>query len=620
MTPSEAIGLDGRLAPVDWAIVAGYLLLTTMLGARLAGKQATIRDFFLAGRRLPWPAVCGSIIATEISAVTFIAAPTISFAAGGDLTYLQLAIGAVLARVVIGLYFVPRYFQQEIYSPYDYLGQCLGAGVKKTTTGLFFVGAILGQGARLYVTAFVLSVITGLELTPSIWIIGAFSVCWTLLGGMTTVIWTDVIQFGVLILGAGLTLWYSVSAGPATLSEVVAGAADAGKFNCLNLSTDLALPYTLWCGLLATPFLNLAAFGTDQVMAQRMFCCRNQRDATKAIIVSSVSIGVALLMLCVGIALYGYFNHRPFTDQEAELYNAKNTYLLPIFIVRALPAGVRGVIIAAVFASAISTLDSTLAALSQTTVSAFLKPRLTGQRRSEPRPSGSGPRISGGTGALRRFLASDIGLSKALVVIWGIVLCLMATACIAIAGQHANAVDLALALVGYTYGPLLGIFLLAFLPTKRDASGLVWAVPMTMLAIFGISQHDLHVDSFGPLPSFDLADWVVWIGTGAVLLLGLFKAGEGPQRVAAIVAGALVIVWLHAYQVGTDATGLPTYLAFTWTYPIGTIMTFTLGYCLGRPKQHRRSAQASSPGKRTASASRPSARRSSKRPARRKAR
>ncbi len=605
MSLSTDTGLAGSLAPLDWAIVAAYLLLTTLLGAHLAGKQATIRDFFLAGRRLPWPAVCGSIVATEISAVTFIAAPTISFAVGGDLTYLQLAIGAVLARVIIGLYFVPRYFRQEIYSPYDYLGQCLGPGVKKTTTGLFFVGAVLGQGARVYVTAFVLSVVTGLELTPSIWIIGAFSVCWTLLGGMTTVIWTDVIQFGVLIVGAGLTLWYSVSAAPVSLSEVVAEAADAGKFNFLNTSTDLALPYTLWCGLLATPFLNLAAFGTDQVMAQRMFCCRNQRDATKAIIVSSVSIGVALLMLCVGIALYGYFNHRPFTDQEAALYNSKNTYLLPIFIVRALPVGVRGVIIAAVFASAISTLDSTLAALSQTTVSAFLQQRF---------------KIKRGGGALRKFLASDIGLSKALVVIWGIVLCLMATACIAIAGQYANAVDLALALVGYTYGPLLGIFLLAFLTTKRDASGLVWAVPMTMLAIFGISQHDLTVGSFGPLPSFDLADWVVWIGTGAALVLGLLKAGDCPQRVAAIVAGALAIAWLHAYQAGTDATGAPTYLAFTWTYPIGTIMTFTLGYCLGRPKQPRRSAQPSSPGKRTASAGKPASRRSAKRSARRKTR
>ncbi|MBN2561250.1 MAG: sodium/solute symporter [Phycisphaerae bacterium] len=559
---------EAGFALADWIIIAAYLLLTTFVGARLAGKQTTIRDFFLGGRKLPWWAISGSIIATEISAVTFIAVPSISFADGGDFTYLQLAIGAVLARIIIGCYFVPRYYQREIYSPYDYMGQRLGTRVKKTTTWLFFVGAVLGQGARVYVTAFVLSVITGFDLTSSIWVIGAFSVCWTLLGGMTTVIWTDVIQFGVLTLGALLTLWYSISAVPGSITEVIRAAADAGKLNCLNLSTDPALPYTLWCGLLATPFLNLAAFGTDQVMAQRMFCCRDQRDATKAIIVSSVGIGVALLMLCVGAALYGYFEHHPFTPEEAELYEAKNTYLLPIFIVRAVPVGVRGIIIAAVFASAVSTLDSALAALAQTTTSAFVKPALARRR---------------ARGRLRRTLSSEIGLSKVLVVGWGVVLCLMATACIVIADQYANAVDLALALVGYTYGPLLGILLLAIFPLNRDDAGLAWAVPMTILAIFAMSQHNVLVTLPGALPPFDLTDWIVWIGAGAALLLGLFKLQHDPSRVAAVVA-ALFIVLLHHYQAGTDATGKPAYLAFTWSYPIGTVMTFALGYCLGRPK------------------------------------
>lgn len=568
MLLSELTPLGGRLALADWGIIAAYLLATTVLGARLAGRQATIRDFFLGGRSLPWWAVSVSIIATEISAVTFVAVPTISYAEQGNLTYLQLAIGAILARIIIGVWFVPRYFEREIYSPYDYMGQRLGGRVKKVATALFMVGAVLGQGARVYVTAFVLGVVTGLDLTTSIWIIGAFSICWTLLGGMTTVIWTDVIQFCVLTLGACLVLGYAISAVGTPVTDVIASSAEAGKFQCLDLRTNPALSYTLWCGLLATPFLNLAAFGTDQVMAQRMFCCRNRRDATKAIIVSSVGIGVALLMLCVGIALYAYFRHEPFMPREAELYHDKNTYLLPIFMVRALPTGIRGLIIAAVFASAISTLDSALAALSQSTVSAFFKARPTGGRRR---------------GRLRKMLSSEVGLSKACVVGWGVVLCLMATACIGIADHYDNAVDLAFALVGYTYGPLLGILLLALLPVKCSDAGLIWAVPMTVLAIFGLSHHDLDVTLIRGLSPIDLADWVVWLGVGVILVLGLLKAADDEKRLAAIVVGALAIVLLHQYRVETDAGDPAGVLAWPWRYPIGTAMTFGLGYCLGRP-------------------------------------
>ena len=184
---------------------------------------------------------------------------------------------------------------------------------------------------------------------------------------------------------------------------------------------------------------------------------------------------------------------------------------------------------------------------------------------------------------LKERLTTEIGISKLLVIVWGAVLCLMATACIAIAGQYANAVDLALALVGYTYGPMLGIFLLAFFRFDRDDSGLVWAVPMSMLAIFGMAQHGLVVNLPGSLPAISLADWIVWVGVGTVLVLGVRKAGGEPVRVAAVVAGALAIVLLHHFRAGTDVHGQPTYLAFTWSYPIGTVMTFGLGYSLGRP-------------------------------------
>jgi SSS family transporter len=549
--------LGSRFTWPDWLVIAGYLLATTVIGAKLAGKQATIRDFFLAGRKLPWWAISSSIIATEISAVTFVAVPTISFAVGGNLTYMQWAIGAIIARVIIGLYFVPKYYEREIYSPYDYLETRLGVGIKKLTTALFLLGAVLGQGARLYITAFVLSAVTGLGLVPSIWIIGAFSVCWTLLGGMTTVIWTDVIQFLVFTIGACLALYWSVTAVPGGVSEILPIARAAGKFEWFDGTTDLSMPYTIWIGLLAMPFLNLAAFGTDQVMAQRIFCCRTRRDAAKAIIVSNVGIVLALVMLLVGVALWAYFRHNPLTPREAQLFSKDENYLLPIFVVRAMPVGVRAVIVAAIFAAAISTLDGALTALAQTTVDLSAKRRAETARRR-------------GSGRWAALLSSDIAFSKALVVAWAAVLCLMGMACIVIARQYANAVELAFALVGYTYGPMLGIFLLAFLPTGRDHTGLVWAVPMSVLMVFGMYQHGVW------------ANWIVWAGVAFFLLLALIRSQGNPRRVAVIVIGALAIALLHRLQLGTAPNGAPIYLAFNWSYPIGVIMTFTLGYCLGK--------------------------------------
>ena len=558
--------LDSAFTWQDWLVIAAYLLLSTAIGARLAGKQSSIHDFFLAGRKLPWWAITGSMIATEISAVTFVAVPTMSYASPGNLTYLQWAAGTIIARVIIGLYFVRRYYEREIYSPYDFLERRLGLGVKKVTTGLFLIGAVLGQGARLYITAFVLSAITNLDLISSIWIIGAFSVCWALLGGMTTVIWTDVIQFVVFTAGAILALYWGVSMVPGGVPAVIETAQAAHKFRWFDGSTDLSMQYTIWIGLLAMPFMNLAALGTDQVMAQRMFCCRTQRDASKAIIASSVAVAVAVLMLGVGIALFCYFRIHPFTAPEAALYGKDKNYLLPIFIVRAMPMGIRGLVVAAIFAAAISTLDGALTALAQTTLDLSAKTHVLTRRRR--------------TGLLRRLFGNDVAASRTLVVVWGVVLCCMGMACIIIARQYANAVELAFALVGYTYGPMLGIFLLAFVPTGRDHSGLLWAVPMSVLAIFGMYVHGAEGDWM--LLDRCWADWVVWIGAAMMLLMILIRSQKNPPRVATVVIGTLAIVLLHQYRVELP-DGTVKYLAFNWSYPIGTVMTFVLGYCLGKP-------------------------------------
>lgn len=539
---------------IDWGVIAAYMAFTTILGARLAGKQSTIREFFLGGRKLPWWAISGSIIATEVSAATIVGVPTLSYAAGGNLTYLQWALGSIIARIIVAYCFVPRFYEDEIYSPYDFAGKKMGPRVKQATTSLFLIGAVLGQGARLYITAFVLSFVADIQFLTAIWLIGAFSICWTLIGGMTSVIWTDVIQFGIVIIGALVALVTAVLAVPGGMSQIMSTAISAGKLQLLDTSLDLSQKYTLLGGLVAMPFLNLAAFGTDQVMAQRMFCCRDARDARRAIMWSNLSLIIPVIMLFVGIALYAYFKTNPMSPAESARLAQDKTYLLPIFVARALPTGIRALIVGAIFAAAISSLNGALTALAQSIL--------------DPLRNALGSKQADSTVSGHRRLG-DVFLSKAAVVFWAVMLCLMAIACIKIATHYRNVIDLALSLSGYTYGPLLGIFLLAFLKTSRDDAGLAWAVPMSILSVFAISVH---------------TEWstkLVWCACASAVLFSIVIL-RTPRGIGATLLSAILILGLHHLSFGGDQSA-PRYLAFSWSYPIGTLITFGLGFALGNP-------------------------------------
>jgi len=463
---------------IDWAVVAGYLALTTWIGHRLRGAQATIHDFFRAGRSLPWPAVSGSIIATEISALTFIGVPAMVFAAGGDLTYLQWAIGSIFARVVVGIFLVPRYYREEIFSPYDYIGGRLGEGARRLTTGLFFLGAILGQSVRVLVTALILRTVTGLPFEICILVIAFFAIGWTLMGGMATVIWTDVVQFFLFVFGGILALVWMVGSLPGGIFDWVETAASAEKFTLINLTRDPAVGFTLWVGILAMPFQNLAAFGTDQLNAQRMLCCRNEAEARKAIIWSSVSQGITLLMLLVGTAMFAYFRAFPPNEAMSALFAEDSDTIFPIWITTVLPAGLSGLVLAGAFAAAISSLDSILTALSQTTLALFKgKSGLTGKD-------------------LMKW-------SRVLVGFWGIFLAVFAIGLDSMRG-NINMVNLAFGMVAYTYGPLLGILFLALAPVRPRALMLGAGVMASVLVVLWV-RTDLAtiLVNFGVMESVD---------------------------------------------------------------------------------------------------------------------
>lgn len=559
---AEVQGVDAALDEIaqnftvwDWAVIVVYLVFTTVLGGVLAGKQASMKDFFLGGRKLPWPAVCGSIIATELSAATFLIAPALVFSQGGDMTYIQLAFGTILARFIIGYFFIPVYYRREIYSPYEYMGHQLGPRVRNITTGLFMIGGILAQGARVYIAAKALQVITGTDTATSIIIIGAVSIGWTIMGGIATVIWTDAIQCLLFTLGAIAALVFAATTIDGGLATIVSEAHQAGKLRTINLSFDPKQAYTLWCGFIGLGVLTLASHGTDQLMVQRMFTCRNAGDARKAVIWSGLSQLLTYLLLFVGAAVYVYYQHFPLSAAEQVVVNGDSMKIFAIYIVDVMPPVLSGLLMAAIFAAAISTLDSLLAALSQSTIALLYKPYL--------RPEASD----------RHYVRA----SRVIVLVWGVLVTAFAIYCDVLAQSYADLIQFALAMAAYTYGALLGVFLLAFLPTKRDDLGLMWGVPLSMLTVFALNWHQAVPQA-------------IVVVASVVLLVQAFRhLRSKPVKILYVALGLALLLTISLAVVGKTPEGDPVHitLAWPWHFPIGTAITLALGYFVGNRKEPR---------------------------------
>jgi len=471
---------------IDWIVIVGYLALTTYIGHLMRGKQGTIRDFFLGGRTIPWWAVSGSMIATEISALTFIGVPGIVYAAAGDWTYLQWGLGSIIARIAVAYWLVPLYYQKEIYSPYDFMGEKLGEGIKRLVTILFSLGSILGQSVRVVVTAIILQVVTGMNPVLCIIIIGVVAILWTYMGGMQTVIWTDVMQFVLFVSGGLLALGvliYHLSWDQIVLLnqvEIDGIAFDKTKiFDLTSVFEDPKLRYTLWVGLFAMPFQNFTAFGADQLNTQRIFCCGSVKDARKAICWSSVSILITVLMLAVGTGLYAWYTVNVPTGEIAASFDKKASNVFPTWIVIELYPGISGLIIAGAFAAAISSLDSILAALSQTSLSAIF-----GREKLESEVDSK----------------KMVALSKIAVCVWGIVLTIASLVMWQIYEKdpESDLIALAFGMVAYTYGPIMGLLLAAIIPMKSNSWGLVLGSVLSVLMVAWFRNEVIVIiESFG---------------------------------------------------------------------------------------------------------------------------
>jgi SSS family transporter len=349
------------LSTGDYAVIVLYLVAITGFGAWFARYQKTTRDYFLADRSSPWWAICFTIVATETSTLSFIGVPAQAY--GGSMVFLQLAFGYIIGRILVSLVFIPAYFRGELVTSYELLQRRFGSPVKTAASGVFLITRSLADGIRLFATALVIAVVTGVPVAWTVIVLGAAMIVYTVRGGASAVIWTDVVQMFVYVGGAVLVFIALVDRIPGGWAEVVSAGSAAGKFVVIDWSTDPKAIYTVWAGLVGGIALTLATHGTDQFLVQRLLSARSAREASAGLVLSGVIVFVQFtLFLLIGVALFTYYQHAP-----APVLGRADE-ILPAFVVQNLTGGVAGFIVAAIVAAALS---PSLNAMAAVTVSDF---------------------------------------------------------------------------------------------------------------------------------------------------------------------------------------------------------------------------------------------------------
>ena len=419
---------------LDYAVIGGYLLAITAFGSYFSRFQKTTRDYFLTGRSVPWWAICFTIVATETSTLTFISVPATAY--GGDMTFLQLVLGYVIGRLIVSALFIPAYFRGDLMTSYELLQRRFGARVKNLSAFIFLITRALADGIRLFATALVISVVTQVPVTVAVLVIGAAMIVYTVRGGASAVIWTDVVQLFVYIAGAAVVFVSLLALIPGGWTEVVRTGSAAGKFRIFNLDTALSQPYTLWAGVIGGVALTLSTHGTDQFLVQRLLSARSSREASRGLVLSGFLVFAQfVLFLLIGVMLFTYYQHVPLPRTMV-----RNDELLPTFIVTALSHGAAGFIVAAIVAAALS---PSLNAMAATTVNDFYVKYV--------RPDADEPTL--------------MRVSRTWTIIWGVV-----QIAVAIAAQwmQRSVLDAGLAVLSYASGSVLGAFLIGTLTPSID--------------------------------------------------------------------------------------------------------------------------------------------------------
>lgn len=464
------------LTTIDLIILVLYLIFSIGLGFYFARFQKSAKEYFLGSREISWRAVCLSIVATETSTLTFIGVPALSF--GGNMAFMQITIGYLVARILVSLLFLPAYYRGEIFTAYHFIEHRFGSAARKTASGIFMVTRLFADGVRIFATAIPLSIVTGLSYPASIAIICLVTILYTYLGGLRAVIWMDVIQISIYLIGALIAIFIMADKIPGGWQQVLAAGAGANKFQWLAFDLDLTTIYTIFSGIIGGTLLGMASHGTDQLIVQRLLACRNLKDSQKALVGSGVLVIVQFLFfLFIGIMLFVFYQAFP-----EKLAISRNDEIFPFFIASEMPPGVAGLIIAAIFAAAMSTLSSSLNSLASSSIIDWIKP-ITQAKWTDKQ---------------------ELFFSRLTTIGWAVLLVFVAT----LAGNWQNVLEAGLSIASLTYGGLLGAFLLGLTSRQFPQRAIIIAM-LSGVAIM------LWVQTLGVA-----WPWFVPIGTTATVLVG----------------------------------------------------------------------------------------------------
>jgi SSS family transporter len=471
--------------PIDLAVIAVYVAGCTALGAWLGSRSQGLKGYFLGESNIPAWAVMISIVATETSTATFLSVPGVAY--NGDFTFLQLAFGYLLGRFIVAAVLLPAYFRGQIFTAYQLLQDRFGGPTRTTASLLFLVARSLGDGLRLFLAATVLRHLTGWSVETAIVAVATITVVYTFLGGMKAVIWTDVIQFSVYILGALVALTILAGKLPGGWTALVDTARGAGKLRVLDFTFDLTRPYTFWAGLIGGMVLNTATHGADQMMVQRYLSARSQRQAAGALVASGFVVLVQFaLFLFIGVSLWVFYRQFPPTTGggSSGLGFTRSDEAFSYFIIHYLPTGLLGLVIASVFSASMGTLAGSLNSSASSIVNDLYRP-------------------ASGRDDERHLMR----VSRAMTVVWGVVLAAVAFGARML---QDNVVNNALAIAGLVSGILLGLFLLGILTVRVGQTAAMAGVLAGIAAVL--------YAKFGTRLAFP---WFALVGSSTVFAVGL---------------------------------------------------------------------------------------------------
>jgi SSS family solute:Na+ symporter len=499
------------ISSVDILIILIYLIIVAGIGSFSGGKQRSTRDYFMGGKDIPWWAVSFSIVAAETSSLTFISIPGLAYLT--NLNFLQLTIGYLIARILIALFFLPAYHAGDLETAYNFLENRFGTVMRRYASIVFLFTRIAADGVRLFSTAIPLAIIfrtipffsslSGYEIyILAILIIAVVSFIYTFTGGIKGVIWADVLQMAIY-LGGALTAVILLSREIQLTGVWSALGSKTEIFNMDfgdSLSGFFSKPYTLIGSILGGIFLSLASHGTDQLIVQRLLTTRSLRDSQKAIIGSGIMVIIQFaLFMIVGLLLYLFFHGISIHDPVSPFHRADEIF--PYYILHYLPEGVKGLIIAGLFAAAISTLAGSMTSLSASAMLDLYRPVF-------------GKRSDG---------KHDVRISRIFTVIAAVILIFVAFLFIQV---QQSVVEIALGIASVTYGGLLGVFLLGLFDKKTGAASAFAGMTAGLLVMLFI----IIIPRITETHELVHWTWYVAIGTMVTVISGKLSEFLMPQR------------------------------------------------------------------------------------------